>query len=372
MLPCVFEFLGSSQTFLGVLIALVVIMPYQGDGNPFYKILSTVRTDIATEIPNGFSIEALAELKQFYAYKIISERAREKDLLGKECMSFLVKIALRITRESLSFHKEEYVNKLGEIFKLKEMHLAPFYMFLFCLVIFIADEILRSVSSPEYLVGSLIWFTLLTVIFWFAIWTIYTCDVLKIFFTKVKSKSFLLTKRFIPEDKQLIFVILLLVVVLFVITVVGLYHLAVGSVGKILVFGVIGLMLLKGCLSFRFMFSHTGIGYRFVFKHFMCIVILSLFCAWMFKMVPDGSAHYPVWLVGQSISCPDFTSLKLTVFATVLVFGLILPFVLPLLYMIWVRKQASSNAASIAEKANTVIFNIQSELEEFVKKHKLE
>ena len=372
MFLCAIEFLGNSQTFLGVLIALLVIMPYRGDGNPFHELLKTIKSDVESEIPNGFSVEVLAELKQYYAYKIVERNAKGQNHLSKKCRILLANIRFNLMMESLSFHKEGYVNKLGDIFNLKEVYLAPFYMFLYCMMVFVVDEILRAGLLAEYTTAVMVWLTFLTVLFWGLIWVMYILDVWRLIYGKGNEKLIRLSRKIPPLNKEFVFVILLIAFILIAISLVGLYHIAVGNLGLILMSCIAFWVLFKGILSFIYMYDHNGIGYRFVFKHFICLVILSLFCAWMFMRISDGSNEYPCWLIGNPIDAQAALSgLKLVTLGVVLVFGVILPFVLPIKIMLSIKSQASKNADSINNKAQDIIDSLQLELKTFVETNNL-
>lgn len=368
MTICAIDFLGQSQTFLGVLIALVVLMPYISEGNPFLSILIKIRKDIEKEIPGDSSSIDISELENYKAYKIIRTISENnKHYYSRKCRRFLTDIRLSLNRSMLSFHRDTYVNKLPEVLMLKEIHYAPFFIFLFCLNVFMLDEALRiSSDQPIFPLKALFWFSVLSFLFWLFIWTRYFIDVWRMEIDHPAPPS-----RVISLDKEFIFCILILLLVIASISFVGLYHLIIGSMGKTAIIIFIIIFCVKGIFAIRNLYDHNGMGYRFVFKHFIWILIASVIWTLAIDSLPENEIQYPPILFDFNNESHDISGLKFFVFFVIFINGLVLPFLLPFLAMCHIKRYAASKNKLIQANRQQIINELKARIDNFAKTNRL-
>ncbi|MBD5252520.1 MAG: hypothetical protein HDS49_05775 [Bacteroides sp.] len=356
MIVCNIEFLGGSQTFLGVLIALLVIMPYQKSGNPFYDLLTKIKEDIKGEISRAFSGETFSRLENSDSYKKITKAQNGEGELAVDCRNFLALIRFKVTGGSLSFYSEQYVKKLDNMFALKEVYLSPFYMFLFCLVVFAVDEILRVGWTVDYVIGFVLWFISMTFAFWIMIWAMYGLDLWRLISEK-ECGRLLKNEKYL--DREFCFSILYFIVTYMV------WLISIGNVGFIFFICVMALVLTKGFMSFRYLYNHYSIGYRYVINHFGFIGLASLFFALIYEAVSHEFTEFPYQIVTYTSDKPDLETVKMLMFVTVLLIGLILPFGFPYFSMWLIKKNALGKAEKVKKDADLLISELQSEVDGF-------
>lgn len=368
MTICAIDFLGQSQTFLGVLIALVVLMPYISEGNPFLSILIKIRKDIEKEIPGDSSAIDISELENYKTYKTIRTISENnKHYYSRKCRRFLTDLRLSLNRSMLGFHRDIYVNKLPEVLMLKEIHYAPFFIFLFCLNVFMLDEALRmSSAQPIFPLKALFWFTILSFIFWLFIWIRYFIDVwrMDIGHTALQSKA-------ISFDKEFIFCILILLFIMASISFIGLYHIIIGAIGKMAIIILLIILCVKGIFAIQNLYNHNEMGYRFVFKHFIWILIASIIWTLVIDSLPENEIQYPPLLFDFSSEKQDMSGLKFLVFIIIFLNGLVLPFLLPFLAMCHIKRHAASKNKLIQDKRQKTIDALKTRIDNFAKTNRL-
>lgn len=165
--------LGGSQTFLGVIATLTILCILHNDGNFITKMLSLVFERIKKQI--GILSKIKIVLPESTEMKLLVRFLSEEkqDDLHDEGARLLRNINNEIDAKSIEYMGLESTNKpfLERVSTCSEHIMAPFYSFLFCLIVFIYDEVLRSsIPYKDMILSSLAIFTFFSFVFWTLIW----------------------------------------------------------------------------------------------------------------------------------------------------------------------------------------------------------
>lgn len=172
-------FLGGSQTFVGVLATVIVMCVLAGENNFIYKILSLIKAQMADNLKNVSSEINFLKLHNNSDYKLLKVLMGGKENLNEQQKTTGGKLLNQINLWKANFQIESAKPQLhGED---REISLAPLYTFMFVLVVFLYDELLRSSMIPcnDYLVSSLTFFTLFSFIYWSGKWMTYVIDIFR-------------------------------------------------------------------------------------------------------------------------------------------------------------------------------------------------
>lgn len=173
-------FLGGSQTFVGVLATVIVMCVLAGENNFIYKILSLIKAQMADNLKNVSSDINFSKLSNDSDYKLLKVlmSGNRTDISGQQKVEGGALLS-RISLWKSTFQVENVKPQLqGED---REISLAPLYTFLFVLVVFLFDELLRSSMIPynDYLVSCLSFFTLFSYVYWVGKWMTYIIDIFR-------------------------------------------------------------------------------------------------------------------------------------------------------------------------------------------------
>ena len=185
------EFLGYSQTFIGVLTSLVVLCVIVNTSNFIHEILEKIGNKIDKEIDtldHTINIEAAYDknVKVKAPYKLLQQFIKgsgmgekrtleEQDILYREAL--LLDMMLKASFDNF---KSEYSPKLIKPARVlitavkdtKEQVISPLYVLLYCILVFICDELVYNIPTIESFVVTFITaFTILSFSFWGLIWT---------------------------------------------------------------------------------------------------------------------------------------------------------------------------------------------------------
>lgn len=167
--------LGGSQTFLGVIATLTILCILHNDGNFITKMLSLVFDRIQKQIEilsDKIKVTPSDSTEMKLLVRFLSEK--EQDELHNEGAKVLRDINNNINAKSIEYMGWEGINKpfLERISTCSEHIMAPFYSFLYCLIVFVFDEVLRSnVPGKDVILSSVAIFTFFSFVFWVLIWT---------------------------------------------------------------------------------------------------------------------------------------------------------------------------------------------------------
>lgn len=180
-------FLGKSQTFVGVLATVIVMCVLAGENNFIYKILYLIKAQMADNLKNVSSEINFIKLNNNSDFKLLKVLMSGKGNLSESQKAEGGKILNNISLWKSDFQVENAKPQMyGED---REISLAPLYTFLFVLVLFLYDELLRSSLIPfnDFLVSSLSFFTLFSSVYWAGKWMTYVIDFLSYRFVGLNS-----------------------------------------------------------------------------------------------------------------------------------------------------------------------------------------
>lgn len=176
---CSVIFLGESQTFVGVLATVIVMCVLAGENNFIYKILYLIKAQMADNLKNVSSDINFNKLNNNSDFKLLKVLMSAKGNLSEPQEAEGGKILNDISLWKSDFQIESTKPQMyGED---REISLAPLYTFLFILVLFLYDELLRCSFIPfnDFLVSSLSFFTLFSSVYWTGKWMTYVIDLFR-------------------------------------------------------------------------------------------------------------------------------------------------------------------------------------------------
>lgn len=167
--------LGGSQTFLGIIATLTILCILHNDGNFITKMLSLVYDRIKKEIGELSKKVKVAQSDSTEWKLLMLFLSNDKqDELHEEGARVMRDINSRIDEKSIEYMGLEVTNKpfLDHVSTCSEHIMAPFYSFLYCLLVFIYDEVLRSgIPGKDWILSSLAIFTFFSFVLWALVWT---------------------------------------------------------------------------------------------------------------------------------------------------------------------------------------------------------
>ena len=167
--------LGGSQTFLGIIATLTILCILHNDGNFITKMLSLVYDRIKKEIGELSKKVKVAQSDSTEWKLLMLFLSNDKqDELHEEGARVMRDINSRIDEKSIEYMGLEVTNKpfLDHVSTCSEHIMAPFYSFLYCLLVFIYDEVLRSgIPGKDWILPSLAIFTFFSFVLWTLVWT---------------------------------------------------------------------------------------------------------------------------------------------------------------------------------------------------------
>lgn len=167
--------LGGSQTFLGIIATLTILCILHNDGNFITKVLSLVYDRIKKEIGELSKKVKVAQSDSTEWKLLMLFLSNDKqDELHEEGARVMRDINSRIDEKSIEYMGLEVTNKpfLDHVSTCSEHIMAPFYSFLYCLLVFIYDEVLRSgIPGKDWILSSLAIFTFFSFVLWTLVWT---------------------------------------------------------------------------------------------------------------------------------------------------------------------------------------------------------
>lgn len=171
------EFLGSSQTFLGVLATIIILFIISNNSNLIRAILQEVKEKIARSVENLQVNTDLSEIIKSSEYKLICwfQKAGEGDeKLLEEASKWTAYVNSKRQKLQSKYMEVEIKDPkvLLKIEESKEQSLAPLFSFIFCLVLFVFDELLKaySVKCNDFLLTFLALFIIVSYVFWIMVW----------------------------------------------------------------------------------------------------------------------------------------------------------------------------------------------------------
>lgn len=362
------DFLDKSQTFFGVLLALVALMLYKHDGNLFFQLLKNINEDITKEINALSGFSTLASIKENIRYQRIVKAAQKKGGKTASSCSYIISLVnIRINNGFVRFQPQTYIDHCQKLMEWREIFVAPFYTFIFCILIFVVDEILRYFTGIEMLtLGSIFWFILISSIFWLVIWSSYIHDAWII-------QKYIEKEPYTDEHpRERVGWYLVIVVLLTLLYIIGMWHHVSRYFTQSVILFICTIEIFKGILAVWTLFKqncHVGqLGYRFTMKHFVYVVVVSLLLSILLSSFHKPDFVYPDYLFNNRL---EVIGIRCAVFCFVIINGLFLPFVFPLIFLWRMKKLASKEAERIRKFNKQTQEDIIKLIDEKIKKYHL-
>lgn len=380
------DFLGNSQTFVGVLASLVVLCILDS-GNFILGILKKIGERIDGKIKRldkRLDLQGkIGKLKPYQSFQSFIETSKEKerekkltdkeDELKKEALALEMNLQATFSAFKSDLTPEFIIPARSLIKKIKdsrEQLIAPLYVLLYSIVVFICDEIVRAkLVDIDWIVTFLSVFTAFSFVFWGMVWLAFYNGIrIESKATDKKKKRNYFEKWICKNVTWKIAFSILAIYCLFPICS---CWLAKGT--EVNWYGIIlGLSLFIGTIvsiSVCRVRSHKLLGrylYMFSLRHFGGLFIVSLlitltlfFCTSFYREMTDYFIIYE-----------DCIAIKAAIIAFIIINGLFLPFWMPYVgynRVFKIVKEASNREASnFKDKVN----ELNKQLDEFDKKIK--
>ena len=368
------DFLDKSQTFLGVLLALVALMLYDHGGNLFFELLKKINNDLEEEIRALGCNGTLASIKENPKYQKIDKAAKQKGdkkivKMACNCRTIISLVDMRITKEFVNFQPQTYIDHCKKLMTWREIFMAPFYTFVFCILIFIVDETLRYSNGIIMItVGTLFWFILLSSILWFTIWFKYLKDAWRI---QEDRENITSTDNYRRERVGWYMIIVITMIVLYII---GMWHSVSRHFTLSVTLCICAIEIIKGIFAVSILFKQNNhvrqLGYRFTMKHFVYVCVASFLISILLACFHKTDFVYPEFLftINEKV---DVVGMRCAVFCFVIINGLFLPFVFPLIFLWRMKKLASKEAERIRKSNNRAEKEIINLIDERIERYHL-
>lgn len=336
-------FLGGSQTFIGILASLIVLCVILDKSNFIHSILDEIGKRIDEEIKNLDStvgIEVINDVPENSDYKLLHyyidglNKKKDKDPEAKRSFNKAVAMDMKL-QATFDQLKSGYSPKLlkpahdliEKIQDSKEQVIAPLYALLFCLAIFICDEIVVGIASASnFVVSFLTILTIFSFLFWIMMWWIFHRDIRIVTesasspTTGQNKNSFMY--KFIKWKWMYLVLPVFYAFCLFISTFVPIVWI------KWLIAFLVGFILPIYCIASMRAKDHHVFGfytYEYIFKHFVGLLLMSLLIA----AVTIVGCVLSEDISSACFTFENFVVLKISVISFIFISGLLLPFLMP-------------------------------------------
>lgn len=372
-------FLGGSQTFIGILASLIVLCVILDKSNFIHNILDEIGKQINDEIKNLDStveIEVINDVPEKSDYKLLRlyidklNENKDKDPEAKRLFNAAAAMDMKL-QATFDQLKSGYSPKflkpahdlIGKIQDSKEQVIAPLYALLFCLAIFICDEIVVGIASASnFVVSFLTIFTIFSFLFWIMIWGIFYKDIRIV--TECVSSSTIekskksLKHRLIKWRWMYLVIPVFYALCLFISTLVPIMLI------KWLIAFMVGFILpICFIASFRAKAHHVfGLyTYEYIFKHFVGLLLMSLLIA----AVTTAGCVLSEDISSACFTFENFVVLKISVISFILISGLLLPFLMPYYGFKRVLKIVENEVINSKTNMKDELASVKKELNDF-------
>lgn len=369
------DLLDKSQTFIGVLATIVILCVVANSGNFIYEIFAGVIKQTKEEIQDYLKhIAAISkEFIQTKEYKQVLSEIEYCESLDADASTTMSNKILAYKIE-LSARTERYLNKYSSIFlrinarideikDSKEQTFAPLYVFGFCIMLFLCDEICHwNSKSIDICIGILSYFMLISIVFWGFIWYKFLneCgkrDIVKEIsdiniLTNTSPALFIRNANYEQSNKSLKFktwinqfCICVVCLCIFWLACVILQWkfkcLPPWCIWSMLIMFATGVFIFKGYRHHKTSPRYGKYGHKLLLKHFIALTVLSIVFVSLFYMpsVPDNRIPYEHLHLFRII-CICF----------ILINGIFLPFAFPY----YVDKQVLSVAKDLDSQVSNM------------------
>lgn len=379
------EFLDYSQTFIGVLTSLVVLCVIINSSNFIHEILKKIGDKIDEEIDSldhTINIEAAYDkaVKGQAPYKLLQkfiedpwESKQNKGNKQEDLYSNALQLDMKL-KASFDNFKSEYSPKfikpartlIKTVKDSREQVISPLYVLLYCLVIFICDEIVYNIPNTEsFIVTFLTVFTILSLGLWTALWCSFIKDI-KIIpegSENKESKKHKVETWICNHSKWIntTICITILSIIFFYISML-IPNIIIGRITFII--GIFIPIFIVAICRIR---SHPQLGeyfYMFAFKHFFGLLFLSFLVA----LVPTIFAVFNNDILQVCFEYGDFVAIKFTIISFIIINGLLLPFIVPFKGFYRILKLVKKEVETTQTKLDNELKEIITQLNNFCSK----
>lgn len=176
-MPANYSFLGGSQTFIGTLATIVFLFVIANSSNFIFVLLGEIRESINAKMNKLKEYLGLKNIEKSKKYSQLMDyimNEKNDDALRLEGQKLVNKIHDVQNELLLTYYPfdKEVKPYLERIQNAKEQLLAPLYVFGFCIVVFLFDEMLRCsrIVYNDFLFSVLTVFVFLSYIYWLFLW----------------------------------------------------------------------------------------------------------------------------------------------------------------------------------------------------------
>ena len=370
-------FLENSQTFLGTIATLTILCVFseQGSGNFIVWVLKGIRERIEKQIKKlkentNIELPESIQLLQYFLGKtsIESEPDNEGVQILREISVKENELKSQYTM-NVEFKKDELFEQIKDA---KEQFLAPFYTFLFCLIVFVFDELLCiSFISKDLLVSGMALFTFYSYLFWTIMWV-------KFFVThrveyKKREETFI-SYRFVEKwnnislrlrncgcSKGFVFRTSLFVIIV-ILCIVWAHYIASEISVVIFVMGLFIPVFVKGYSRINYSFDKEDYSYLFLVGHFAAIFILSFLLAFVIHVFVNYDISFNYILIPYE----NFLWMKFLVLNFALFNGIVFPFLFPFFRYNSLYVHAKKIARKTQKEQKRFIQELNPKLKEFL------
>jgi len=365
-------FLGDSQTFLGTIATLTILCVFseQDSGNFIVSVLKGIRERIEKQIKllkentNMVLPESIQLLQYFLGQtNVESEQNNEGVQILREIAVKENELKSQYTMR-VEFRKDELFRQIKDA---KEQFLAPLYTFLYCLIVFVFDELLRvSHIGKEWLVSGMALFTFYSYLFWTVIWV-------KFFVThrvgyRKREKSFIpeclmnewndISLRVRNSGCSWSFILRVASCLLVIIACILLAHDNPNVSIGILIAGLSIPVFVKGYSRVNCFFDNGDYSHLFLVGHFAALFVLSFLLTFVIHYI----VHYDVSFKHILIPYENFLWMKSSVLCFALFNGIVFPFLFPFLCYNSLYVHAKKIARNTKKEQKKIIKGLESRL----------
>ena len=374
------EFLGDSQTFLGVISSFLILCIVINESNFIYNILDDIKIRISREIDkfdkdtdsqqiNTISNSSDYKLFERYILELNQKKknneitANEEKVLGAALnMELKIKTIFNKIKSSPSGETLKPAHGLlNNIILAKELVIAPMYALFCCVIVFICDEIVVGIpNSCDSVVTFLSIFISSSTIFWIMVWYNFIRHI-RLYHSESKFFKYMksICTKFKIRKGWLLMICALVYCLSFYVSV----FITIPFIKWAIAF-IVGMLLSILLVAFAKVYSYDesfSFTHEFGIKHFLMFVLISgLYTIITFLMVSyiDGAQE-------TCILYNNLFPLKICVLFFVMVIGLVLPFLMPFWGYMRVQKAVKNRLKESEQAIQKELTVLKNELESF-------
>lgn len=370
------EFLGYSQTFIGVLTSLVVLCILDS-GNFIHGILDKIGDRIDAEIKGlDKSLDLKSKIEGQSNYKLFQIFIKTSENNEMKMKALELDMNLNATFSKFKSHSTPQFIKpassaVEKIKKSREQLIAPLYVLLYCVVVFVCDEMVYArLVEKDFIVTFLTSFTFFSFVFWGILWYMFDRNIKIVPEDNREKKTRLYFEEWICKHATWGKTIPILLIC----SIISLCPSLMQLNGAVDLFcfslGLILYLLIIIIITIYRVRSHTLFGhylYVFSLKHFAGIFSLSLLLSGILFVC--GSCCNEI--EDFYFTYTSFVNVKFFIIAFIIINGLSFPFFMPYKGFNRILNIVQREAHSEEQKFEEKIGEINEILEDFCDKIKL-